>query len=57
MEEKWSAESLKRARGAERGVDDGYKIIISYSHGLLLSMINCHFIPFCEMIAPSLRRC
>ena len=34
MEEKWSAESLKRARGAERGVDDGYKIIISYYRGL-----------------------
>ena len=34
MEEKWSAESLKRAGGAERGVDDGYKIIISYYDGL-----------------------
>ena len=34
MEEKWSAESLKRAGGAERGVDDGYKIIISYYHGV-----------------------
>ena len=52
MEEKWSAESLKRARGAERGVDDGYKIIISYYHGLQI-IISFHL---GEMIAPYLRR-